>query len=124
MIDSLTDQWRRRRWSRPRYTNVRRYARMSDLPQLPPRRTVVIVGPPEREQWVVFACPCGHQHRIVLNLSAHRDPRWTLTLTDDEVSLSPSIDSKTDQLRCHFWLRAGRVHWAVDQDRSPGLRGG
>jgi len=124
MIDSLTDQWRRRRWSTPRYTTVRRCARMSDLPQLPPRRTVIVVGPPEREQWVVFTCPCGHQHRIVLNLSAHRHPRWALTLDEDEPSLYPSIDSKTEQRRCHFWLKAGRVQWAVDQARSAKLRGG
>lgn len=118
MIDSLTDWWRRRHWSTPRYSSTRRYERMRDVPQLPPRRTLAIVGPSGREQWVVFSCPCGHRHRLILNLSARRDPQWTLTLNEDEASLSPSIDSRTDERRCHFWLKAGKVHWALDLDRS------
>ena len=118
VTDSLTDWWRRRRWSTPHYRTLRRYERMSDVPQLPQRRTVTIVGPPEREEWVVFTCPCGHQHRIVLNISTRRDPYWTLILREGGASVSPSIDSKTDERQCHFWLRAGKVHWVIETDRS------
>jgi hypothetical protein len=126
MTDTIIDWWRRRRWSTPRYITTCRYNLMSDVPELPPRRTVAIVGQPDRPKWLVFACPCGHAHRIAVNLSARRNPHWTLTTDDGAIGVWPSIDSLIPERRCHFWLKHGTVQWADDppryEPRDPGRK--
>lgn len=118
MIDSLVDWWRRRRWTTARYPTVTYFSSRAQVPDLPPRRTVAVVGTVERPKWAIFACPCGHGHTIAVNLSQVRRPNWRLKEHDRGPSLHPSVDSLTVERRCHFWLRAGRVQWARDDVRS------
>lgn len=114
--DRVIDWWRRRRWTKARYSRMAYFSGRSEAPELPPRRTLAVVGSPTRPKWAVFACPCGHGHSIALNLSSTRRPAWRLVVEDGEPSLHPSVDSLTDRRRCHFWLRDGHVHWVADID--------
>jgi hypothetical protein len=84
------------------------------VPDLLDRHTIAVCGPPEAPKWAAFECPCGHGHRIVLNLQPEHRPRWRLSLIGQRPSLRPSVDSRLD-LRCHFWLTGGRVHWVKDR---------
>lgn len=85
--------------------------------------TAVLVGPEGMpEQWLAFDCPCGQGHRLLMNLSTARSPRWRLALgRRGAVSLAPSVDSHSAVGRCHFWLRDGYPVWVpVRQDeRTP-----
>jgi hypothetical protein len=112
--DALIDWWRRRRWTTPRYTRLVRVASRNDLPELPPRRNVAVVGGLERPKWAVFSCPCGHGHVIAVNLSPARRPVWELLADEKAPGLRPSVDSMNSGRRCHFWLREGRVQWVWD----------
>lgn len=82
---------------------------MEEVPDPLPRQTIAVVRTPKHLKWAVFECPCGHRHRIMLNLDQRRDPAWTLTQTDPP-SFHPSVDSRGHR-RCHFWLRRGRIYW-------------
>lgn len=118
MTDRLVDWWRRRRWTTARYPGVTYFSSRSEVPELPPRRTIAVVGSAERPKWAIFACPCGHGHAIAVNLSPARRPSWRLKAGEEGPSLRPSVDSLTDERRCHFWLREGRIQWARDDVRS------
>lgn len=115
MRDALIDWWRRRRWTQPRYPHAVVVDRRTDLPELPARRTVALVGPRDRPQWAVLACPCGYGHLIALNLLPTRRPFWKAEAEEGGVSLFPSIDAEWQGRRCHFWLRNGIVHWTTDE---------
>lgn len=116
MKDRVIDWWRRRRWTKARYSRLAYFSGRSEAPVLPPRRTLAIVGSPDRPKWAVFACPCGHGHSIVVNLSSTRGPVWRLKVEEGGPSLHPSVDALTGERRCHFYLRKGHVHWAADDD--------
>jgi len=83
------------------------------IPITLPRKAAVIVGPPDRPTWVAFDCPCDRRHRVMLNLDQARKPRWTLAALRP-LSIEPSIDDRTPQRRCHFFLRRGKPHWVND----------
>lgn len=112
--DRVIDWWRRRRWTKARYPRLAYFSGRSETTELPPRRTLAVIGSPNRPKWAVFACPCGNGHSIAINLSPARRPVWRLKVEKKGPSLHPSVDSLTDERRCHFWLREGRVHWASD----------
>lgn len=114
MKNRVIDWWRRRRWTKPRYPRLAYFSSRSEAPELPPRRTLAIIGSPDRPKWAVFACPCGYAHSIAVNLSSTRRPAWRLKVEEGGPSLYPSVDSLADGWRCHFRLRNGRVHWAAD----------
>lgn len=114
MRDHVIDWWRRRRWTTARYVDITYVSSRTEVPELPARRSVMVVGSPERPKWIVFACPCGHGHDIAVNLAPARRPAWRLTHGGQGPTLHPSIDSLTAERRCHFWLRDGRVQWVRD----------
>jgi hypothetical protein len=114
MKTRLIDWWRRRRWTSARYSRTVFYDRQEHLPSVLPRRAVAIIGSVERPKWAVFACPCGHGHNISINLSRRRLPYWTFEDEGRGPTMHPSIDAKDPERRCHFWVREGRVRWAID----------
>ncbi|WP_375341732.1 DUF6527 family protein [Patulibacter defluvii] len=114
----LIDWWRRRRWTAPRYVQVAYCDSRADLPTDLKRRTIAIVGSPDRPKWAIFACPCGTGHDIALNLAPTRRPAWTVNVGHGRATLHPSVDSVTDERRCHFWVRNGRVSWARERDQD------
>ena len=90
--------------------------RVSDVDEVPPRipkRRAYLVATSILRKWLVFDCPCGTGHRIMLNLDRLRFPYWRLSLSATrQITLSPSIDYHDEFRRCHYFLRKGRVIWA------------
>jgi len=86
------------------------------VPDHLPRRRAFIVTNDVGPSWIAFDCPCGRGHRIMLNLSSQRRPKWQVT-DPKRLAIRPSIDSFDGGARCHFWLRDGRVEWAHDAER-------
>lgn len=80
-----------------------------DLPPVLNPRRLYRLGDPAK--WAVLECPCGRGHTVELNLANLGRDRWTVT-TDigGRPSARPSIHVKGDR-GCHYWLRAGRIHW-------------
>ncbi|WP_409996299.1 DUF6527 family protein [Rhizobium leguminosarum] len=87
-----------------------------EIPDRLPRNGVALVGDTEWAKWIVFDCPCRKGHRIMLNADPGRKPCWTLNQTKP-VTISPSIDFRDSQRRCHYFIRSGRILWAKDSDR-------
>ena len=84
-----------------------------EVPDLIPVRRAFLVGAPSNWKWLVFDCPCGAGHRIVLNLDRGRAPYWTLRLSRRRrITIHPSIDYRGRNGSCHYFIRNGRVVWA------------
>lgn len=95
-------------------------ATVSDMDEVPPQigsRRAYLVATARRHKWLVFDCPCGTGHRIVLNLDRARRPVWTLRVSKrGALTLHPSVDYRDGGLACHYVLLGGRVQWV----RQPG----
>lgn len=87
-----------------------------EIPERLPRKGVALVGDSAMTKWIVFDCPCRRGHRVMLNADPSRRPRWTLNYSKP-VTISPSIDYRGADRRCHFHIRTGRVVWAGNSDR-------
>jgi hypothetical protein len=118
MKSRTIDWWRRRRFTAPRYRRTVLAARRSEIPALPPRRQIALVGPESRPQWAMFVCPCGRGHLIALNLLPTRHPFWEVSHGERGLTLHPSVDAHWQGSRCHFWLRDGHVHWVHDPPKE------
>jgi hypothetical protein len=89
-----------------------------DVPELLPSNGLVLVGSHGLLKWVAFDCPCRRDHRILLNVDPGRRPFWQLTKDGaGRLSVSPSVDARNGQRRCHYFIRDGRILWAKDSDR-------
>ncbi len=86
-----------------------------EVPERLPRNAVALVADSTRVKWIVFDCPCRTGHRIMLNADRDRKPYWTLE-QDRPLTVSPSIDSRGEKRRCHYFIRRGRILWAQDSD--------
>jgi hypothetical protein len=53
------------------------------------------------------ACGCGVKVRTPLGPT-----EWSVKETETGPSLSPSIGNWQQACRSHYWIQAGRVHWA------------
>jgi hypothetical protein len=87
-----------------------------EVPDRLPRNSVALVGDAHRTKWIVFDCPCRTGHRIMLNADTARWPHWTLN-QPKRLTISPSIDYRSNLRRCHYFIRGGRVEWTMDSDR-------
>lgn len=107
----LRRAWRVLRGRRLRTTGLVQSA--LDLPEkAPPLEAYVVAGASDAPQWVAFECPCARGHRIMLNLSTARRPRWTLTIHDSgRLTIGPSVDAHSEFGRCHFWCVDGKIKW-------------
>lgn len=66
------------------------------------------------DKWACLRCPGGCGQKIQLSLNQKRRPRWTAHLDWlGRPTVSPSVH-QTNECRCHFWLRKGRVDWCRD----------
>lgn len=90
-----------------------------EVPDRLPPKGVVLVGTSERPTWVAFDCPCRRGHRLMVNLNKARQPAWHVESLRP-LSIRPSIDNITQQQRCHFFIRGGKIVWARDEHRSRG----
>lgn len=94
-------------------------ATVAEVDQVPRRiraRRAFLVAARTRRKWLVFDCPCGSGHRILLNLDRSRRPFWTLRVTENRrFTLHPSIDYRDDRRSCHYFLSEGRVQWVAEE---------
>lgn len=89
----------------------------SDIPDIIPARHAVIVGTHAHQKWLVFDCPCGHGHRVMLNLDSSHYPRWRIT-NDYPITLIPSVDEHSHAGHCHYIVRDGRIRWVEKRNRA------
>jgi hypothetical protein len=85
-----------------------------EIPAALPRRSAVLVGSVGRPKWVAFDCPCDKRHRLLINLDTSRHPAWSLS-NPSRLTLTPSVDDRTPNRRCHFFMRDGRVCWVHNE---------
>jgi hypothetical protein len=81
------------------------------LPDLLPRRDLVVVRDGHEDWSVGMRCPCGCGQRVELALIPEADPKWQL-MVDREArpTLQPSVWLR-DGCRSHFYVRSGKVVW-------------
>jgi hypothetical protein len=108
LIKWIDSSWRRLR-RRHRIKAVRRVESMHELPD-DVGVTLYIVGL-SKPKWVVLSCPCRCGARIDVNLMASREPAWTLSGADKEITLNPSLWMSEKQCGSHFFIRRGRILW-------------
>lgn len=89
------------------------YEERHDLPEVPRANEIAVAGTREFPKWLLIDCPCGHGHTILLPLSTRMQPHWSLRIDEGgRPSVRPSVDrNRYEGVRCHFWIRDGRVHW-------------
>lgn len=87
-------------------------AEVDEVPRQIPTRRAYLVMASTRKKWLVFDCPCGMGHRIMLNLDKARQPYWKLVLSRSKaITLRPSVDFRDGSRRCHYVVRRGRIIW-------------
>lgn len=87
-----------------------------DPPEAPERGLVYLIGDPPKPWSAAFICPCGCKELISLSLVPNDRPRWRFHVSaSDPISLSPSI-WRTKGCKSHFFVKKGRVHWALPAD--------
>lgn len=51
----------------------------------------------------------------MLNADHARRPAWSLR-SARHLTVQPSVDFRDDRMRCHYFIRGGRILWAKDSD--------
>lgn len=98
-------------------------ADMDEVPVRIRRRRAFVVANETRSKWIVFDCPCGRGHRVVLNLDRARRPFWTVrTAKRGAFTLRPSVDYRDGRRSCHYFVSDGRVEWAAPEADSTDRR--
>ena len=93
----------------PRWRTV--FVESDILPDVLPRRRLVVAREGEELWSAGMICPCGCGETIELGLFPEAEPSWELTMDDRaRPSLSPSVWRRTG-CRAHFFMRSGRVYW-------------
>lgn len=79
---------------------------------------VYLVGDDPTTLWSAqFKCPCACGETIALSLIPRDDPSWKATVTrQGKITLYPSV-WRIKGCRSHFFIRDGRVLWAIEDDR-------
>lgn len=84
-----------------------------DIPARLPARGAVIVGSYERPKWIAFDCPCNTGHRILITLDLGHHPHWKI-VSHKRLTIAPSVDFRTKEQRCHYFIRHGLIEWVPD----------
>lgn len=105
----------RTHFARRPFRRVERLPKRSALPRPLRPDTIYIVGEPE--QWLVFLCPCSHDHDIALAIG--NGGAWRLAAKRRRrPTIHPSVNARGPGRRCHYWVTDGRVHWCTDSYAS------
>lgn len=102
--------WVRDRLGRPYFRRTAYVEELYEVPNVLDPATMYVAGTPGAPKWVVFACPCGRGHRVVLSLQRSHRTRWRLVVDRGTPTIWPSVDV-VEARRCHYWIRRGRVRW-------------
>lgn len=87
------------------------YMIIDDLPETPLDDIIYIIGENDNYWMLGFKCPCGCNELIQLNLLEEASPSWNYFLTDNIISIRPSIWRNTG-CKSHFFIHKGNVKWA------------
>jgi Family of unknown function (DUF6527) len=93
-----------------RWKNSITVASVDDVPDRIPKRHAVLVGSSAFAKWLVFDCPCGRGHRVMLNLDTSHYPHWLIS-SKTPMTLVPSVDEVSKFGHCHYIVRDGRIRW-------------
>jgi hypothetical protein len=92
--------------------------RTDELPERPSVRHLYVVGERGEDWYAALVCPCGCGALIDLNLVPPGRPCWKLTVhSDGTPTLGPSVWRQVD-CRAHFFVRQGRIVWALSSERD------
>jgi Family of unknown function (DUF6527) len=92
-----------------------------EIPKRLPSTGAVIVGSLKSPKWLAFDCPCKTGHRIMVTLDPAHRPHWVIK-DIKKLSISPSVDYRTPEKRCHYYVNNGKIQWV--HDRKVGSNGG
>lgn len=101
-------QWLALPWRR--WQIVLSVGEADEVPGRIPPMSAVIVDAESGPKWLAFDCPCSRHHRVLLNLSPRRKPRWSVQ-SQSPLSLIPSVDEFSNGERCHYVVHRGKVRW-------------
>jgi Family of unknown function (DUF6527) len=112
---SLRRWWRRRR---PGPWRVKAIVPEADqIPDVLLPHGAALVKSGDALKWLVFDCPCGHGHRIMLNLDSERWPTWNVE-SQSPLTVWPSVDVDLNMRRCHYVMSCGHVEWIAVAKRT------
>lgn len=92
-----------------------------EIPKRLPSAGAVIVGSLQQPKWLAFDCPCKTGHRIMVTLDPAHWPHWVIKKAK-KLSISPSVDYRTSEKRCHYYVTNGKIQWI--HDKKGGFYGG
>lgn len=82
-----------------------------EIPEVFPISSAVLVGTLVHPKWLAFDCPCRRGHRVMLNLDSRRKPSWSIS-NPNKLTINPSVNDRSIDDRCHYFIRKGKVVWA------------
>jgi hypothetical protein len=82
-----------------------------EVPERLPSKAAILVGSMQQPKWLAFDCPCRTGHRILIPLHRAQNPHWRV-LAEKPLTVAPSVDYRTPQKRCHYFIRGGWVLWS------------
>ena len=123
-MGGVTSSWLRRlRLPWRRWRVVGQVDAADELPESLAPKDAVLIGTLEQPRWIAFDCPCRDRHRVMLNLDRSRRPTWRLVRAD-RLTIAPSVDELRQGVRCHYFVKAGRIEWVrsyIDHDKRPSV---
>lgn len=91
-----------------------------EIPDRLPSCGAVLVGSLQQPKWLAFDCPCKSGHRIMVTLDPTHRPHWVVR-DSRKLSVSPSVDYRNSDRRCHYYVDNGKITWV--KDIKGGLHG-
>lgn len=89
-------------------------SRVEDTPDILEQGVIYLVGDSPMPWAASFICPCGCGEVITLSLIQTDSPSWRArVLRTGSITLSPSV-WRTKGCKSHFFIRKGRVLWAIE----------
>ena len=86
-----------------------------EIPDLLPAKGAALVGSDNHPKWLAFDCPCNSGHRIMVSLDRAHSPHWKFS-DPRKLTIAPSVDYRTAQRRCHYFVRNGKMVWVNDME--------
>lgn len=86
-----------------------------EIPERLPPQGAVVVGSSRHPKWLAFDCPCKSGHRIMVTLDPAHWPHWVMR-NAKKLTISPSVDYRTLERRCHYMVTNGKIIWVKDME--------
>lgn len=86
------------------------YIAVNDLPDELSPNIIFILDEGWQPEALSFKCPCGCNSDIHLNLLKDSRPLWSYNISNDRITISPSVWKK-EGCKSHFFIKKGKVLW-------------